>query len=184
MASLVEMSYEHQKSSLHGNGLFAKKGINARETVFLESPLVAMQTLSNRREVMVCAACFGPLCVPASTMMSVLTGTTSPQDICCRSDVCACTKECGEMYCSVGCREKAWESSHRLLCVGEVSEEEAESHPLVQLKILAVTTNEILLLAIQVVAEMVTRHESPGNSTPFSEYAMAPFVSFNNIFIC
>jgi hypothetical protein len=42
-----------------------------------------------------------------------------------------------------------------------------------------VTTNEILLLAIRVVAEMVTRHESvAANNMPFNEYAMAPFTPF------
>lgn len=46
-------------------------------------------------------------------------------------------------------------------------------------KILAVTTNEVLLLAIQVIAEIVTRSESSaGTGQPFDEYAMAPFTAF------
>jgi hypothetical protein len=97
---------------------------------------VCMQTLSNRREIVVCAACFGPLpSVPAKVMLSVLAGSTSPQEIAEREDVAACSRNCGEIYCSVACREKAWESSHRLLCVGDISEEDAPTHPLIELKV-------------------------------------------------
>ena len=48
------------QSPLHGRGLFATETIPAGTTIYRERPLVAMQTLANRRDVLVCAACFGP----------------------------------------------------------------------------------------------------------------------------
>lgn len=90
-----------------------------------------------------------------------------------------CTQACGELYCSVKCRDEAWRSSHCMLCVGHVLDEEAEAHPLVQFKVFAVQTNEILLLASAVLARMILHLEKngPDSLEPFSSFVQEPWDS-------
>ncbi|CAN0395155.1 unnamed protein product, partial [Ectocarpus sp. 13 AM-2016] len=45
-----------------------------------------------------------------------------------------CLGGCGEVYCSPRCRSEHWDRCHRLLCVGPVPDEEAQSHPLVEFR--------------------------------------------------
>jgi hypothetical protein len=58
-----------------------------------------------------------------------------------------------------------------------VSDEAAAEHPLVQFKILAVQTNEILLMASTVVARMILRLEGSESSSidPFSSFVQEPW---------
>ena len=71
-----------------------------------------------------------------------------------------CSAECGEIYCSASCRDHHWHHhGHRLLCTGYISDEEAESHPLMAFKIHAISTNEIFLMVADVFAIIITRAE-------------------------
>ena len=56
------------------------------------------------------------------------------------------------MYCSERCKAAHAARGHGLLCVGSVAAESAESDPLVQFKVHAVSSNEALLLAGDVCA--------------------------------
>ena len=51
------------------------------------------------------------------------------------------TKGCGELYCSVQCRDQHWLRGHKLLCVGPIPDDVAPSHPLVLYKMHAGETH-------------------------------------------
>lgn len=138
-----------------------------------------MQTLSNRRDVLVCSCCLGPLPCPVETHLACLNGSQTAQALAVDPAAVAavgCAQACGELYCSAQCRDQAWRGGHCLLCVGHVSDEDAAEHPLVQFKILAVQTNEILLMASAVLARMILRREGSDDSLdPFSAFVQEPW---------
>jgi hypothetical protein len=183
MAAFVdEAIFEARESLLHGRGLFAKRNISMNTKIFRERPLVAMQTLSNRHDSLVCSCCFGPLPTDPAIHLEVLAGTREPLQLADDPDaygLVGCSQKCGELYCSKNCRDMAFGSSHCLLCVGLVDESEAEAHPLMRFKVHAASTNEIFLLVGVVVATMVRRHESAeAAGRDFTDYAHLPFASF------
>lgn len=55
------------------------------------------------------------------------------------SNVVLCSGECGEVYCSLKCEKKAWESGHSLLCVGPLK---SLDHPLCKFKQLSAQVGE------------------------------------------
>jgi len=137
-----------------------------------------MQTLSNRQDVLVCSCCLGPLPCPVEIHLACMTDSHTIQAL--AEDpgvVVGCTQACGELYCSVKCRDQAWHGSHCMLCVGHVPDEEAAAHPLVQFKVFAVQTNEILLLASAVLARMILHLEKsdPDTLDPFSSFVQEPW---------
>jgi hypothetical protein len=163
-------TYSLFQSSLHGCGVQAVCEIQAGDTVLLEAPLHFLQTLPNRRSVIVCTACLMPL-GSLATQLGVLQGSVSRENIIeeCGSgnfpaladeddfaEMIPCITGCGEMYCSDKCREHHWShKGHKLLCTGLIPEKEAEAHPLMQFKLHAMTTNEIFLMVADVFASHV-----------------------------
>ena len=178
MASLcAPQAFEERTSPLHGRGLFSTAPIAKGALIFEEQPLVAMQTLANRFEVLACAKCLGPLPAPPEVHLHVLLGKTAPHEVAARPEafgVSACARDCGELYCSEACRDAAWAGGHCHLCVGHVSEAEAADHPMVRFKVNAASSNEILLLAGAVVADMLVRYEAD-RSAGLGAGVSAPF---------
>lgn len=99
------------------------------------------------------------------------------------------SQACGELYCSISCRDAHWARGHCFLCVGPIPEQEAGQHPLVLFKMHAgkyttafvylkaadshvifvcfwvyntVRTNEIFLLVADVVVSIITRFQANG----------------------
>ncbi|CBN78619.1 conserved unknown protein [Ectocarpus siliculosus] len=151
-------------------------------------PLVAMQSLDNAQDVTVCRNCLG-FAGDVISQLDNLTGLNRPECLarhkarqrCSKSNgyddqtapahelsgLYECLGGCGEVYCSPRCRSEHWERCHRLLCVGPVPDEEAQSHPLVEFRIHAMQTNEIFLLVGEVMAQIATAftekvREKPG----------------------
>jgi hypothetical protein len=130
-------TYSLFQSSLHGCGVQAVCEIQAGDTVLLEAPLHFLQTLPNRRSVIVCTACLMPL-GSLATQLGVLQGSVSRENIIeeCGSgnfpaladeddfaEMIPCITGCGEMYCSDKCREHHWShKGHKLLCTGLIPE--------------------------------------------------------------
>jgi hypothetical protein len=179
--------HEERRSKLHGRGLFAIRNIPVQTVLYRERPVVAMQTLANRHEVLACAHCLAPLAASPEQHLSVMSGDVGLQEVASASEkfgCFGCARECGELYCCRDCRDSAWGVGHCLLCVGDVAEEEAESHPLIKFKIHAISTNEILLLTAAVVAHLVMRSEGhhtddQGNVGPsFDNFRGSPFEVF------
>ncbi|KAJ1402759.1 hypothetical protein B484DRAFT_230639 [Ochromonadaceae sp. CCMP2298] len=160
-------TYSLFESSLHGCGVRAECEIQVGDTVLLEAPLHFLQTLPNRRSVIVCTSCLRPL-GSLSTQLGVLQGTVSRENIieeCANfppladeddfAELMPCITGCGEMYCSEKCREHHWSyKGHKLLCTGLIPEKGAEAHPLMQFKLHAMTTNEIFLMVADVFASL------------------------------
>lgn len=75
-----------------------------------------------------------------------------------------CPAQCGVLYCSAECRSAAEASGHPLLCMGRVLEhlsasaafrdinDMLDAHPLMRFKHHAVATNEVFLMAAQVLS--------------------------------
>ncbi|CAM9191439.1 unnamed protein product [Ectocarpus sp. 4 AP-2014] len=160
-----------------GRGLFASVDMKAGATILIERPLVAMQSLDNAQDVTVCRNCLG-FAGDVISQLDILTGLNRPECLarhnarqrCSKSNgyddqtapahelsgLYECLGGCGEVYCSPRCRSEHWERCHRLLCVGPVPDEEAQSHPLVEFRVHAMQTNEIFLLVGEVMAQIAT----------------------------
>eukprot|EP00667_Euglena_gracilis_P015150 EG_transcript_15745 len=155
-----------------GRALFAAKSIPKGTVIFEEFPLVAMQTLPNRRHCAVCSHCLRfvgsleaqlELLAQRQTLQSFCNEKVTWQlpDSSSESDqyrVARCAWGCGEIYCSEACRAEA-EPVHQLLCVALVPD---ESSPLYQYKIFAMNTNEIFLLCAAVCAKIIVRQRQCG----------------------
>ena len=128
-----------------------------------------------------------------------------------------CRNNCGEMYCSVKCEEDMWTvGGHCLLCTGLIPESEEggdykntsenddsigegdeadvmdQLHPLLQFKIHAVQSNEILLMVADLIASVIStlcrrmdlEEDGPNqdnydtSSLPTLDDMMAPYMDF------
>ncbi|CAM9805426.1 unnamed protein product [Ectocarpus sp. 8 AP-2014] len=169
-----------------------------------------MQSLDNAQDVTVCRNCLG-FAGDVISQLDILTGLNRPECLarhkarqrCSKSNgydhqtapahelsgLYECLEGCGEVYCSPRCRSEHWERCHRLLCVGPVSDEEAQSHPLVEFRVHAMQTNEIFLLVGEVMAQIATAFTekvrdklgADGSGGDFDDeisVARAPFADF------
>lgn len=160
-------------SSLHGCGVQAEVSFTAGGVVLQEKPMHFLQTLPNRKSMIVCTTCLKPL-GPLTLQMAVLQGIVSRQNaqeehgnfgLLPGERACACiipcTCNCGELYCSESCRDFHWTiKGHKSLCTGLIPEDEADMHPLVNFKIHAMTTNEIFLMVADVFASIIAHVDS------------------------
>ena len=157
------------RSTLHGNGVCALRSFREGEVLFVEVPTNFLQAIPNKQDAAVCAKC-ARFIGTIGTQLSLLTRDISRQEYvndspCFENDmilgpIIPCFHHCGEMYCSEACRAAHYDKGHRLLCTGQISDEEAGDHPLVLFKQHAVETNEIFLLVADIFAEFCTRVES------------------------
>ena len=160
-------SYFHieSSSSFKGDGAIANILIPSHAVILSEKPLVALQSLPNRRDVVVCSNCF--IFLSVKHQLNILQKNYSRQDISVaapNSNDCPCLNNCGELYCSDACRKS--HTGHGLLCTGCIPDEEASEHPLFQFKVHACQTNEIFLLVGDIFAKICTAIE---NSDGFGE---------------
>jgi len=140
-------------SPVHGRGLFATRALEEGETILEEAPLVCMQDAANKQEVLACSRCLAFLDL-GRDVGGVAAGVVSRRAVHDRvvrggTKAVACSHGCGELYCSEACRAAHWAASHEKLCVGRVAEADAADDPLVAYKVLAMSANEILLLAAE-----------------------------------
>ena len=133
------------RSGIHGRGLFSRRSFVPGQIILEEEPLVAMQDLRSRQEVLCCGRCLGFLDVPIPEGLS---RRDVHDDLMFNGGAFTCIDCCGELYCSEECRD-AHRRTHEVLCVGRVTEAEAATDPIVAFKRLAVASNEILLLAAE-----------------------------------
>lgn len=159
-----------------GRGLVldGDRGAVAGDVLLEERPLCAMQEADNRISSACCAFCHafvGDLDLQIDFLLQRENGSGAcstsnggaggnvsfPElDSCPRTltEMCLpCSKGCGAFYCSESCRAEHWRRSHRLLCVGGI---EDNNHPLVKFKMHALGTNDIFLLAAEVVCTILT----------------------------
>lgn len=157
------------RSALHGNGICATKNMQEGDIIFIETPTNFLQTIPNKQDVVVCSKCSRSIGT-IGTQLSLLTRDIGRQGYlddspCFDGDrrlapIVPCFHQCGDLYCSEQCRALHFEKGHNLLCTGQISEDEAEYHPLIQFKQHAIQTNEIFLLVADIFAEVCTRTDS------------------------
>ena len=172
-------------------------------TVFQERPLVAIQSVFNKSQTLVCAACHrfvGDLTLqanlltnqtsrvdladatttPPATTATETTTTTETNAFAPFSSYTSCPcvlcpQGCGEIYCSQECVVASKHQGHDLLCTGP----HGADHPVVQFKTHAVSTNEIFLFAAVVAVEYMSRYKRSCNVAqawqPFSAFVQLPW---------
>ncbi|OQR80811.1 hypothetical protein ACHHYP_17150 [Achlya hypogyna] len=146
-----------------GKALFATKAFAPGEPVFSEMPYVAMQHIANQALVQACENCHvivGSIEQQLAHVLHVEVGAVPPlpnqiADKAVAQGKCACA--CGAVYCSKACRSAAWERYHCVLCTGHP---DTPFHDFVQH---AIDTNEIFLLAAQVLARIVVAYAKDQN---------------------
>ena len=142
--------------------LTAAETVAAGTTVGYLLPLVAVQNPLSTAKSLACSRC-ARNCGRASLLIDFIAGDLSRQEavaqLCLTGEAVCCTQGCGTLYCSAPCRDAAFETHHRLLCVGLL--EDAE-HPLYQFKICAMQSGffEIIHLAAQLVSFFVAAEKA------------------------
>eukprot|EP01031_Cornospumella_fuschlensis_P038636 gene38636-46969_t len=159
-------------SLLHGDGVQAVLPIGKDCVVFREKPHLFLQTLPNRRSVLVCSNC-AQFLGSVGLQMKLLQNQVSRQDLFgghlaaffnpykpLTEHLIPCQGGCGEAYCNLSCRDYHWnKKGHKYLCTGQINPAEADSHPLFAFKMHAVQTNEIFLMVADVFAEFCASYE-------------------------
>ena len=167
-------------SSLHGCGVKSDVGYNIDDIVLIEKPLYFLQTIPNRKYLILCNTCLKPL-GNLKLQLGILQGLVSRQNILQEYDsyrdnlideiisndykIISCSSNCGELYCSEQCRDYHWSmKGHCMLCTGLITDDEADSHPLMNFKIHAISTNEIFLMVADIFASICCQLDNLINS--------------------
>ena len=151
-------------SALGGEGVTCDKDITTGSALFTEAPLLCQQTLSNKQNALVCGCCYrflGSIDIQLQLLMrqisraDVGTCVIDPNSSGYLSALIPCDSNCGEFYCSIECKEKAWNTVHNYSCTGAITEEEAPTHPLIEFKTHCLMTNEIFLMVLDVFSMII-----------------------------
>lgn len=182
-------------SPLHGDGVCASRPYAVGDVVYSEKPLCFLQALPNANDVLVCGECqcfLGGFDAQVGVLSKAVTrqGLASAAEEVVVTDIAdplstihQCRERCGELYCSVACRDRHWHR-HRLLCTGAITEEEAAASPLIRFKVHACETNEIFLLVADVFAKICSDVEAAAGMGAGAaagetvEAALAPYSRF------
>ena len=188
----------HTETS-HGRITIATSNYKKGAVVFKEKPLVAIQSIFNKSQALVCNACHrfvGDISLQAglltqqisrldiinsthndsskkSTFNSNILGSNSNYKSC---SCILCPDGCGEVYCSTECVTEHQRRGHALLCTGP----HTNAHPVVAFKTHAVSTNEIFLFAADVAVDVVERYKKMNYNIvkawqPYSEFVQEPW---------
>ena len=121
-----------KSSDLHGDGLFSDRNVRMDETLFIEPPLLFLQSVENRQDVLVCANCYkfvGNIGIQlAISSKQINRSQVNRPDYNFSSiglklsDIVCCSHYCGEVYCSELCKVDHWKKCHHCLCTGLISE--------------------------------------------------------------
>jgi len=126
-----------------------------------------MQDLSNQQEVLACGRCLAFVDTgDEAALLKLAARQESRRNLHDawekQGGVTLCNYKCGQVYCSEECRAAHEAQGHAALCVGALDEAGAAEHPLMKFKMLAIHSNEILLLAADAIAR--TAAASPGDA--------------------
>ncbi len=114
-ASVTASSYNVCRSPVHGFGVFATCTIRAGDVILTETPLLRLQSLTNRSDALVCGFCFrfvGSIGIQMGILARKLNRQSNLEAEGERilgdhtlSATVKCGFECGEVYCSERCRQ-------------------------------------------------------------------------------
>jgi hypothetical protein len=184
----ITESYEipvgfHRAMGAMGYGLFSQKSLTKGETLFEQAPMAHMQTLPNIHQTIVCRHCSRCM-LSVETQLDLLVGDCARADVKKSNwrlpgseidlpfeSVKKCPQGCGTLFCDENCLAEA-ASYHNPLCVGDIKC--ARTDPRFNFKVHAIETNEIMLLAGQIMADIVHRFKESGDVVS----ALRPVVGF------
>ncbi|OQS07027.1 hypothetical protein THRCLA_00970 [Thraustotheca clavata] len=146
-----------------GKALISCKTFGPGEPIFSEKPYVAMQHIANQALIQSCENCHvtvGSIEEQLAHILHVEPAAVPKMPEALQKDVhnegkCACA--CGAVYCSPVCRSDAWERYHCLLCTAHP---DTPMHDFFQH---ATDTNEIFILAAQVIARVLVQYAKTSN---------------------
>lgn len=141
--------YTREDSQERGRHLVAACPLSKNQLIFVERPLLALQSLHNMSINLVCSHCFATM-GSLDTRWGLVSGRYSKRQVD-DSTIIQCRSKCGHVYCCNECKEDAWKR-HALLCTGCI---EDNDHPLIQFKVHAVEHNEIFLMVADAVVGML-----------------------------
>ena len=127
--SLYKRCLNHER----GRHLVANQSIPSGTIVFVERPLLSLQTFGNSHEgALVCRCCRsfvgGPkLCLAVSSgrIPREKIWDDGESGVMC---MVPCRNSCGEIYCSKQCEEEMWKyCGHDLLCTGLISDQDSQN---------------------------------------------------------
>ncbi|CAB9517987.1 specific demethylase 8 [Seminavis robusta] len=174
-------------TDVRGRHLVASRAIPKGTLIFVERPLVALQSLGN--PVWVCHACKAFVGGPKAALQILAHRTfpDHPTDCSEESAVVPCRQGCGQVYCSNPCEQDFWEARHKYLCTGSIQDDsKGTNHPLIQFKQHAIQTNEIFLLVAEwIVAEYTIQQQQlqRNNSNSNSNNSYASWIPSNDVFL-
>jgi len=129
-APASDPAFRCAQSKSMGRSLVATRDISAGEVIVREQPAVLLQARQNARQVLACGVCgryVGTLMDQLQALMrqpapsTIATLPVLSAEDATLSQLVRCTRSatgCPERYCSEAHRTHAWNSGHRMLCLG------------------------------------------------------------------
>ena len=161
--------YCRKDSIERGRHLVATCDIVQNQLLFVERPLLALQSLVNLQINLVCRYCLAPCGINHDSTWGMASGRILRRQVTCQKEVMedssmvACPQDCGQVYCSEACQQDdARGGAHALLCTGTLMDdndnnhdEQKSLHPLLQFKIHALQHNEVFLVVADAIVRML-----------------------------
>ncbi|GFH60730.1 hypothetical protein CTEN210_17206 [Chaetoceros tenuissimus] len=172
--------FVRKDDAFRGRHLCATEHIAKDEVIFVERPLLSLQSVANSHQgALCCRSCRAFVGGPDLCMLlasgklnrdgvwsyyneneSEILGLGSANENL-NYKMVPCRNNCGELFCSKKCENECHLAGHDLLCTGLIPEGKNETeceelHPLLQFKVHAVQSNEIFLLVADLVAAVVS----------------------------
>ena len=136
--------FKRHDSPTRGRHLIATQNIQEGQTVFVERPILSLQSLGNGHQgALVCRHCRAFIGGP-DTCLAVACGRISRENVLEEFkqkqnsggekdesyEMVPCRNKCGELYCSQECEEKMWSyGGHELMCTGLIPDLESNNGP-------------------------------------------------------
>lgn len=144
----IDIRYESGK----GKGVYVTKDVDAGKILFVDTPLVAMQSCkADERRLLMCDECFGFIDASLEDHVSYfVTGRVCEKN----KSIIECPGSCSTYYCSSACRRKSWEAHHMLMCEGQKDSPEAREW-MEHFYQHARQTNDIFILAAKAMSSIM-----------------------------
>lgn len=123
--SSIEIRYDAGRGK--GKGMFAVRNAGVGDILFIDKPLVAMQSSKmDENRPLICEQCFRHIDASLMDRMTYFmtgevleTGLPDVPSLCAqerKTPIITCPGSCSSYYCSIECRQKSWETHHMLMC--------------------------------------------------------------------
>lgn len=160
--SSIEIRYDAGGGK--GKGMFVVRDADVGEVLFVDRPLVAMQSSKvDESRPLICEQCFRYIDVSLmDQMVYFMTGEVVENTLRDVPSLCAreqqpsmkCCDSCSSYYCSTSCQQKSWDTHHVLMCEGQKDNPVAREW-MERFYQHARQTNDIFILAAKAISSMI-----------------------------